>query len=235
MTPSDIYRELGEIKYSKGNTIDYIDSGHPFSEYLDTKPPWSAYIDKDACENWKILASAFGTHAVSLTKRVGLGHIILLLSYYDYHNGELLERCIIKLLGDRESTPEPSWAKDILVPGQQELISKIIEISDQIDTLEKGRKELIDEKANLERWKHLLYEKGKHQLEPVVRDALALLGCTVKPQPDKDSDGAVACDYGTALLKVVGSKGIIRIEKLGELKKIWVTSLRKKEPMLKVY
>ena len=53
----------------------------------------------------------------------------------------------------------------------------------------------------------------------MVRDALALLGCTVKPQPDKDSDGAVACDYGTALLEVVGSKGIIRIEKLGELKK----------------
>ena len=151
MTPSDIYRELGEIKYSKGNTIDYIDSGHPFSEYLNTKPPWSAYIDKDACENWKILASAFGTHAVSLTKRVGLGHIVLLPSYYNHNNGELLERCIIKLLGDKESTPQPSWAKDILVPGQQELISKIIEISDQIDTLEKGRKELIDEKANLER------------------------------------------------------------------------------------
>ncbi len=215
--PNDINSELEEIKSGRGQTIDYIDSGHPFSEYLNTKPSWSAYVDKDDCENWRILASAFGTHAVSLAKRVGLGYIILLPSYYDYHNGELLERCIIKLLGDKESTPQPSWAKDILVPGQQELISKIIEISDQVDTLEKGRKELIDEKANLERWKHLLYEKGKHQLEPVVRDALALLGCTVEPQPDKDSDGAVVCDYGTALLEIVGSQGTIKIEKLGQL------------------
>lgn len=217
--PDDINSELEEIKSGRGQTIDYIDSGHPFSEYLNIKPSWSAYVDKDACKNWKVLASAFETHAVALTKRVGLGHIVLLPSYYDYHNGEMLERCVIKLIGDKESTPQPSWAKDILVPRQQELISKIIEISDQIDTLEKGRKELIDEKVNLERWKHLLYEKGIHQLEPVVRDALALLGCTVEPQPDKDSDGAVACDYRTALLEVVGSKGIIRIEKLGELKK----------------
>lgn len=63
----------------------------------------------------------------------------------------------------------------------------------------------------------MLYEKGKHQLEPVVRDALALLGCHVEPQPDKDSDGLVNFEYGVALLEVVGSKATIKIEKLGEL------------------
>jgi len=116
---SDIKTELGEIKYATGTTIDYIDSGHPFSEYLNTKPSWSAYVDKDACDDWKVLASAFGTHAVSLTKRIGLGHIVA--------------------------------------------------------------------------------------------------GCQVEPQPDKDSNGAVVCDYGTALLEVVGSNGTIKIEKLGQL------------------
>jgi len=214
---SNIKTELGEIKYSTGTTIDYIDSGHPFSEYLNTKPPWSAYVDKDACEGWKILASAFGTHAVSLAKRVGLGHIILLPSYYDHHNGELLERCIIKLLGDKETTPQPSWAKAILVPGQEELICKITQVNEQMDALEKERKTVIDDKDKLERWKYLLYEKGKHQLEPVVRESLALLGSHVEPQPDKDSDGLVNFEYGTALLEVVGSKATIKTEKLGEL------------------
>lgn len=217
MTLYDIRRELGEIKYSKGKTIDYIDSGHPFSEYLNTKPPWSAYVDKDTYKNWKILASAFGTHAVALAKRVGLGHIILLPSYYHHENGELLERCILKLLGDKEITPQPSWAKDILVPGQEELISKITQVNEQIDALETKGKILIDTNDKLEHWKYLLYEKGKHQLEPVVRNALALLGCKVEPQPDKDSDGLLTCDYGTALLEVVGSDGTIRIKKLGEL------------------
>lgn len=217
LKPSDIKRELGEIKYSTGTTIDYIDSGHPFSEYLNIKPSWSAYVDKDACEDWKVLASAFGTHAVSLAKRVGLGHIILLPSYYDYHNGELVERCITKLLGGKETTPQPSWATDILVPGQEELVSKITQVNKQIDALEKERGILIDANDKLERWKYLLYEKGKHQLEPVVREALALLGCNVEPQPDKDSDGAVACDYGTALIEAVGSKSTIKIEKLDQL------------------
>jgi len=120
MTPWDINRELGEIKYARGRTIDYIDSGHPFLEYLNTKPSWSAYVDKDACEDWKVLASAFGTHVVALTKRVGLGHIVLLPSYYDHHNGELLERCIVKLLGDKGVTPQPGWAKAILVPAQED-------------------------------------------------------------------------------------------------------------------
>ncbi|GAI27872.1 unnamed protein product, partial [marine sediment metagenome] len=209
--------ELGEIKYSTGTTIDYIESGHIFSEYLNIKPSWSAYVDKDTCEGWKVLASAFGTHVVSLTRRIGLGHIVLLPSDYDYHNGELVERCIKKLLAGREITPQPSWAKAILVPGQQELISKITQINEQIDALEKERETIVDANDKLERWKCLLYEKGKHQLEAVVRDALALLGCNIEPQPDKDSDGVVTFEYGKALLEVGGSKGIIRIEKIGEL------------------
>lgn len=216
---SDIKTELGEIKYSTGTTIDYIESGHIFSEYLNIKPSWSAYVDKDTCEGWKVLASAFGTHVVSLTRRIGLGHIVLLPSDYDYHNGELVERCIKKLLAGREITPQPSWAKAILVPGQEQLISRITQVNEQIDALEKERKNLINAKDKLERWKYLLYEKGKHQLEPVVRESLGLLGCNVEPQPDKDSDGSVACDYGTALLEVVGSKGTIKIEKIGELTK----------------
>lgn len=219
MTLYDIRRELGEIKYSKGKTIDYIDSGHPFSEYLNTKPPWSAYVDKDTYKNWKILASAFGTHAVALAKRVGLGHIILLPSYYHHENGELLERCIIKLLGERETRPQPSWARSILVPGQAELNSKIIEASEQIEALTQQKENLTGERNKLERWKWLLYEKGKHQLEPVVREALALLGCHVETQPDKDSDGLVTCDFGNALIEVGGSDGTIKIEKLGELTK----------------
>jgi hypothetical protein len=174
-------------------------------------------VDKDACKGWKVLASAFGTHALALAKGVGLGHIILLPSYYHYDNGELLERCIIKLKGHREARPQPTWAKSILVPGQESIISEITEVNEQAATLEKKRANLIDDNDKLERWKYLLYEKGKHHLEPVVREALALLGCQVEPQADKDADGLVACDYGKALLEVVGSEGTIKIEKLGQL------------------
>ncbi|GAF82499.1 unnamed protein product, partial [marine sediment metagenome] len=59
--------------------------------------------------------------------------------------------------------------------------------------------------------------KGKHQLQPIVQEALRLIGFKVEDQPDKDSDGLVTSEYGCALLEVAGSTGTIRIEKFGEL------------------
>jgi len=214
---TDIRDELGDIQGSRGTTIEYINPAHPFSDYLNTKPAWSAYVDISDCKEWRILASAFGTHAIALDKRVELGHIILLPSYYYSDKGRMLEQCIEKLLQVDETTPPPNWVKDILVPGEQEIINCIVGVDGQISSLEKEREAKLSEKGELERWKYLLYEKGKHRLEPVVRDALKLIGCAVEPQPDKDSNGLVVSDHGTALLEVGGSKGTVRIEKLGEL------------------
>jgi len=217
--PAEREDKLGGIVYGKGQTIDYIDSNHPLFEYLKIKPSWSAFVKQERSirGKWKVLASAYGTHAVSLTKRVGLGHIILLPSYYDHNNGALLEQCIRKLWKSQEYTPQPSWARAILVPGQKEIMSRLAAIDSHIGDLEKEKGSAILDNNKLERWKYLLYEKGKHQLEPVVRDALSLLGCNVEPQPDRDSDGIAITDYGTAMLEVSGSNGTIRIEKLGEL------------------
>lgn len=214
---SELASELGVIKYSKGKTIDYVDSKHPFSEYLYTRPSWSTYVEKDACQNWQILGSAFGTHVVSLMRVIEDGHIVLLPSDYNYENGEILEHCIQGLLAGKEFVPQPSWAEDILVPGQEETITRITHIDTELDSLGKERDALIHKNLELDRWKYLLYAKGKHQLELVVRDALALIGCTVESQQDKEGDGLVISEHGTILLEVVGSKGTIKIEKLGEL------------------
>jgi hypothetical protein len=184
---------------------------------LNTKPSWSAYIDVNDCKSWKILASAFGTHIVSLSKRIGAGHIIFIPSYYDSVNGKLLEQCINKLLKGKEVILQPAWAQAILVHGQQDIRGKIEELNKNILSFEKERDKLIEENDNIESWKWLLYAKGKHQLQPIVQEALRLIGFKVEDQPDKDSDGLVTSEYGCALLEVVGSTGTIRLEKLGEL------------------
>jgi len=214
---TDARDDPGDIQSSSGTTVEYINSTHSFSEYLNTKPAWSAYIDTNDCKEWGILASAFGTHAIALHKRVELGHIILLPSAYNSGSGRMLTKCIEKLLQVGETTPPPNWVKDILVPAEQEIINGIVEVDGQITSLEREKEAKLIEKRELERWKYLLYQKGKHHLEPVVRDALKLIGCDVEPQPDKDSNGLVVSDHGTALIEVVGSKGTVRIEKLGEL------------------
>jgi len=209
--------ELGDILFSKGETIDITDSNHPFAPYLSTKPSWLAYVDIDACSEWKILASAFGTNALALAKRIDMGHIVFIPSDYDYNNGELLERCIIELHKGKKVTPQPAWAKNVLVPGQSELLTRVEELNESISFQEKQRQDIINKIENLERWKYLLYGKGKYELEIAVREALTLIRCSVEPQPEKDSDGIISSEYGTALLEATGSKGTIRIEKLGEL------------------
>jgi len=206
-----------DISYDKGQTIDYIDFSHPFSAYLKNKPSWEAYIPRDSCAGWRILASVWETHVVSLTKKIGKGHIVLLPSSYHYQNGELVERCIKELLGDKEPSQIPSWATPILVPGQQEVLSELGGVEAKIEELGKERSKLVAKNEDLERWKWLLYETGKHRLEPVVRDALSLLNCEVVPQPDEASDGLVKCEYGTALLEIEGAKETVKIDKVAQL------------------
>ena len=96
---------------------------------------------------------------------------------------------------------------------------KIEESNSQINSLEKESDLLIEKDSELGRWKRLLYTKGKHELEPIIQEALRLIGCSVQPQPDKGSDGLVTSEYGWALLEVVGSNSTIKGEKYGELVK----------------
>lgn len=214
---SDRRKQLGDIFYSKGKSIEFIDTNHPFAEYLGKKPSWLAYVSKDGCPSWKILATSFEDYVLSLAKRIELGHIVFLPSDYDSHDGESLEKCIAKLMEGKEFLPHPNWAKEILVPGQDKLVSEIDKLNKAISTLESDREKTIAENMRLERWKYLLYAKGKRQLEPVVREALSLIGCNVIPQADKDSDGIVTYNNNIALLEVVGAKGTIKLRKFGEL------------------
>lgn len=216
---SDRIEQLGNIYPSKGKSIEFIDTNHPFAEYLEEKPSWLAYVSIDGCPSWKILATSFKDYVLSVTKRVELGHIVFLPSDYDSHDGEILERCVAKLMEGKEFLPQPNWAKEILVPGQDKLISEIDKLNKQISTLESDREKTIAENMSLERWKYLLCAKGKQQLEPVVREALSLIGCNVIPQADKDSDGIVTHNDNIALLEVAGAKGTIRLRKLAELTK----------------
>lgn len=217
----EISTQFGNIVYGTGTTINYIDPHHYFTEYLSIKPNWNAYIPVDSCDQtkWKFIASAFGTHLLSLESTTKTGHIILLPSEYQSKNGKLLEQCITKLLGDQEVTPTPEWAKSIIVPGQDEIIKELDEVNIEIKAASEKQSILISHIEELDSWKWLLYETGKHRLEPIVHKALSLLGCKVEPQPDSDSDGKVETEFGIALLEIEGAKGTIKIDKISQLLK----------------
>lgn len=206
-----------DLKLGFGETIDSIDQGHPFAAYLEKTPSWTAFCRLKDCSEWKVIASAFSTNAVALTRRQGQGHVVFLPSEYSVEDGALLESCIANLLGQKEPREKPTWVREIFVPQQEQILEQINRNDDVIKKLRKRKEKLHTSNEQLERWKWLLWETGKEYLEPVVREALGLIGCKVEPQPDKDSDGKIESDVGIALLEVVGGEGTIRREKLGQL------------------
>jgi len=217
----EIAAQFGNIIYGTGTTIDYINPRHHFTEYLSTKPNWNAHIPQDKCDQtkWKIIASAFGTHVLSLASVTGTGHIIILPSGYQTENGELLEQCVRKLLGDKDITPTPEWAKSIIVPGQDKILKELDQVNTKIKAAKEKQSILNSNVEELETWKWLLYETGKHRLEPIVHKALSLLGCKVEPQPDSDSDGKVETEFGIALLEIEGANETVKIDKISQLLK----------------
>lgn len=202
-----------------GTTVDITDSNHPVSEYLGKeKPSWTAYLGHTEYKQWKVLAQAYGSHDIALTCRVGRGHIVALPSgACAYKHGELLEQCISKLLKQEEPRDKPAWVERIQPPEQRKILERMGVLDTKMSELRKQRDELAADNEKWERWKWLLWETGKHHLEPVVREAVALIGCQVEPQPDKDSDGKVDSEFGPALLEVEGTVRSVTRDKLGQL------------------
>lgn len=207
------------ISYGTGKTIDNFLTHHPFYEYLKLKPSWSAYSDISTATqyDWQILASAYGTHALSLAKQVKNGHIILIPYYYSSENGSILENCIQSILEIHIPSPKPDWVKSIIVPGQEVLQPNLNEINQSIEDLRSKAEQINSDIEQLEKWKYLLYEKGEHYLQPIVRKALSIIGFQDKSDIEQIADGFFSCEYGDTILEVEGSNDSIKIEKISQL------------------
>lgn len=215
---NEIENELN-IRHGTGISFNNFDSKHSFYEYLKLKPRWNAYadIEKAQSSEWQILASAYSTHALSLVKRVNDGFIILIPSSYLTENGEILENCIANILSIDEPTPEPEWVTTMVVPGQEILFPKRSEISKTLEALQEENEQISNDIQQLEKWKYLLYEKGKHRLETMVREAFSLIGLNDSSSTKQIADGFFSCEYGDAILEVEGTKESIKIEKISQL------------------
>lgn len=214
----EINNELG-ISYGTGKTIDYFLTTHPFYKYLKLKPSWAAYSDIETAtkHHWQILASAYGTHALSIAKQVRNGYIILIPCDYSAENGSVLEDCIQSILEKGMPAPKPDWVSNIIVPGQEVLLPKLNDINQSIEDLNNEAKQISSDIEQLEEWKYLLYESGERYLRPLVRNALSIIGFQDNSYIEQIADGFFSCEYGDAILEVEGSKDTIKIEKISQL------------------
>ena len=81
-------------------------------------------------------------------------------------------------------TSHPPWIIKYSLPNENKNMAKLEQLNKKISGFQKKKKKLEEEQINIEKFKRLLYEKGKRTLEPLVREAFNLIGFNVL-NPDK--------------------------------------------------
>lgn len=105
----------------------------------------------------------------------------------------------------------PNWVEDCSLPAEDEVAGETARLEEEREALARriADASLRAEQAGAPR--ALLYEKGKNELEPPVRDALRDLGAKVKePEREGIEDGLLSHAAGGAVLEIKGRKGPIK-------------------------
>jgi hypothetical protein len=121
-------------------------------------------------------------------------------------------------MGTFEETMPPSWVSDykVFLPNLSELEGETKKLHEKISELQERLNTVERQKTEQQKYLKLLYEQGKYQLEPVVRDTFSLFGFTVTDA--EPSDGLLESGEGVALLEVEGKDDkTINIDKCRQL------------------
>ena len=102
-------------------------------------------------------------------------------------------KCIVSLgkalNSQGELTPEPEWAKDGAYKLEKEKTEaqKLLKVEEKLEKVQAEKESIIDAVRDLERFRHLLFEKGK-PLEFAILDALKIIGFDVSQFDDGESE-----------------------------------------------
>ena len=216
------------LRIATGKQIRMSDHKHPFAPYFTAFADqlyYEAYLDEGKMpyyfENFHIIAKTHGELPVGFSFELQGGQVVFLPPAKDPDPKKLagvLLDCISATMGTFEETTPPSWVSDykVSLPNLPVLEGEIEKLHKKMDELNKRLNTVEQQKVEQEKYLKLLYEQGKFQLEPVVREAFSLLGFTVKET--EPSDGLLESDEGASLLEVEGKDdNAIKIEKCSQL------------------
>jgi len=191
-----------------GNKYQITNNSNPFTEYLkqgDVR--WQTYIN--CPEDWNVFAESVKDKVIGATVNVENGKIVFLPSLQE-RNDEVLLSCIENSFETYSETPPPDWINEFILPKEKEGEQDIEKIQQQLEEIKEREKKAKDKLEEITKFKKLLYEQGKHQLEPIVRDAFRLFGFTVhddyKPKTGSniEIDTVIECNYGQAIVEIKG-------------------------------
>jgi hypothetical protein len=124
---------------------------------------------------------------------------------------EAVDLILAERYGISTEQRRPDWVEDYSLPAEEQVAAEISGLEEDREAL---ARKLADARLRAEQAaapSALLYEKGKNELEPPVREALRALGADVRP-PNQEGieDGLLARTEGEGVLEIKGRKGPIK-------------------------
>jgi hypothetical protein len=174
-----------------------------WTAFIVAKPPYPfsdpAYFARNG-------AKSFVGGRVSLSA----GNVVFLPNFKQLDEEQFFEACR-EYMYEREGSPVPAWCEKISLPGLSAANQKIMDIDEMLRKVEQDKREAVRERDGLLAYKKLLYEKGKTQLEPIVRKALNQIGFQTTPSgiiagSGFEIDGRTTVGSVPGILEIKGSK-----------------------------
>jgi len=216
-----------------GTTIKLIDASSIFSPYFKAFAEqlyFECYLErKDMIERapgvehfHEIALTHGGTPAAFSFDCIG-GHVVFLPPAKTQDRKKLagvLLQCVLASLDTIEESSPPPWVSDYKasLPNLSQLEEQVQELNAQLEAVTEERERTLQQKMERGKYLKLLYEKGKFQLEPVVRDAFSLFEFEVSQPAEGEFDALLNAPEGSAIVEVEGKDDErIKIDKYRQL------------------
>ena len=209
------------LRNGTGNNIEALRADPFWNVIRRSDVEWTAYIVARPPYAFADPVYFAGNGAKSYVGgRVSLdaGNVVFLPNFKTLDEEQFFEACR-EYRYEREGIPAPEWCKNVTLPGMAEAEDKITEIDEKLREVELAKREAVRERDDLLAYKKLLYEKGKTQLEPIVRKALDMIGFSSMPGETISGtgfeiDGRTTVGSYPGILEVKGSKKQIGLDEL---------------------
>ena len=207
------------IQNGSGNRVD-CNPSDPFSKVIKASSVfWTAFIGNRLVHPFND-AAVFATNGnraiVGASVEIGSGHVVFLPNFKQLDENSFFEACF-EYRVRREGTPPPNWVSSVYLPGKAIVERDIASVGSTIEGLEQERQQKLAALDTLLRYRKLLFEKGKTQLEPIVVRALNDLGFQASPSEsipgtNFEIDGRTKVGSAPGILEIKGSKKQIGLD-----------------------
>lgn len=218
--------------------IVQVEQGTTISDVLQRyKDEMKFHTRLPEAKDWTTAARAKAGYPVALFRRYNNGAIIVLPDFKrpDVVVRDLLEQVVPKVAPlthadkpRRADEPPPEWLDEYTVEGVKVLAREISALAKSIEQQQEAMASLEAKRVEAARYSDLLWAFGETWLEPVVRDALTLLG--VPCEPDRPKDLVHRFGDGQELwMEVEGTTGPIKVDKGSQLLRYMTEEIERHE------